>query len=354
MIDIFGMTLEELQAVLVPYKVQKFRAKQIAQWMYQRGARDFAAMTNLSQKLREELAEGLFIGRPKIKDRLDSKDGHTTKFLLEFADGTAVETVLMRQLYGNSICVSTQAGCNMGCAFCASTLHGMARDLSKGEILAQAVTIDDMLREEEDGAKVDTMVIMGSGEPLMNYDNVIGFLRLIHEDYTLGMGYRNITLSTSGIVPNMLQLAEEGMPISLSVSLHAPNQELRSQIMPINRKYPLQDVIAAAKNYADKTKRRVTYEYILIDHLNDGEEQARELTALLKGQLASVNLIPINPVVERNLMRPSKARIDWFEKYLRDHHVNVTVRREMGVDIQAACGQLRNKHLKDKAPENET
>ena len=327
MIDIFGMTLEELQAVLEPYKVQKFRAKQIAQWMYQRGARDFHAMTNLSQKLREELAKDLIIGRPAIKDRLDSQDGHTTKFLLEFTDGTAVETVLMRQPYGNSICVSTQAGCNMGCAFCASTLHGMARDLSKGEILAQAITIEDMLRDEENGAKVDTMVIMGSGEPLMNYDN--------------------ITLSTSGIVPNMLRLAEEGMPISLSVSLHAPNQELRSEIMPINRKYPLVDVIAAAKNYADKTKRRVTYEYILIDQLNDGEAQARELTALMKGQLASVNLIPINPVVERNLMRPSKARIDWFEKYLRDHHVSVTVRREMGVDIQAACGQLRNKHLKD-------
>lgn len=347
MIDIFGMTLAELQEVLAAYKVQKFRAKQIAQWMYQCGARDFAAMTNLSKQLREVLSADLVIGRPQIKDRLDSKDGHTTKFLLEYADGTAVETVLMRQPYGNSICVSTQAGCNMGCAFCASTLHGMKRDLTKGEILAQAVTINDMLHAEEEGAKVDTMVIMGSGEPLMNYDNVVAFLRLIHEEYTLGMGYRNITLSTSGIVPNMLRLAEEGMPISLSVSLHAPTQELRSEIMPINRKYPLMDVVAAAKKYADKTKRRVTYEYILIDHLNDGEEQARELTALMKGQLASVNLIPINPVVERNLMRPSKARIDWFEKYLIDHHVNVTVRREMGVDIQAACGQLRNKHLKD-------
>ena len=345
--DIFGMTLDELQEVLAPYRVQKFRAKQIAEWMYQRGAKDFAAMTNLSKSLREELALKLCLGRPRIKDRLDSKDDRTTKFLLEYADGTAVETVLMRQPYGNSICVSTQAGCNMGCAFCASTLHGMARNLTKGEILAQAVTINDMLREEENGAKVDTMVIMGSGEPLMNYDNVVAFLRLIHEAYTLGMGYRNITLSTSGIVPNMYKLAEEGLPISLSVSLHAPNQELRSEIMPINRKYPLTDVIAAARHYAAMTKRRVTYEYILIDKLNDGEQQARELVALLKGQLASVNLIPINPVVERNLLRPSKTRIDWFEKYLADHHVNVTVRREMGADIQAACGQLRNKHLQD-------
>lgn len=346
MIDIFGMTLAELQAALQPWKVQPFRAKQIAEWMYQRGARDFGAMTNLSKQLREQLATAFVIGRPRIKDRLDSQDAHTTKFLLEYADGTAVETVLMRQPYGNSICVSTQAGCNMGCAFCASTLHGMARNLTKGEILAQAVTINDMLREEEKGAKVDTIVLMGSGEPLMNYDHVTGFLRLLHEPYTLGMGYRNITLSTAGIVPNIYLLAEEGMPISLSVSLHAPEQELRSKIMPINRKYPLADVVTAAKNYADKTKRRITYEYILIDHLNDGRQQAKELANLLKGQLASVNLIPINPVVERNLMRPSKTRIDWFEKYLADHHVSVTVRREMGADIQAACGQLRNKHWK--------
>ena len=338
------MPLAELQAALKPYNVPGFRAKQIAQWLYQKGVVDFGAMTNLSKDLRAQLAQAFVIARPQVKARLDSRDGQTTKFLLEYADGTAIETVLMRQPYGNSICVSTQAGCNMGCAFCASTLHGMARDLTCGEILAQAVVINDMLREEN-GSKVDTMVIMGSGEPLMNYAEVLKFLRLIHEPYTLGMGYRNITLSTSGIVPRMYQLAEEGLPISLSVSLHAPNQELRSELMPINRKYPIQDVVAAARNYADKTKRRVTYEYILIDGVNDGEEQAKELVALMRGQLASVNLIPINPVVERNLLRPSKARIDWFEGYLASHHVNVTVRREMGTDIQAACGQLRNKHL---------
>ena len=347
MTNIFGMTLVQLQETLKPYKVPAYRAKQIAEWMYQKGAGSFEAMTNLSKQLRETLAGKLVIGRPNIKARLDSKDTKTTKFLLEFADGTAVETVLMRQSYGNGICVSSQAGCSMGCAFCASTLHGLARDLTTGEILAQAITINDMLRDEEDGQKVDTIVIMGSGEPLMNYENVIGFLHLVHEPYTLNMGYRNITLSTSGIVPQMYLLADEGLPISLSVSLHAPEQELRSALMPINRKYPLADVIKAAKNYADKTKRRVTYEYILIDQLNDGELQAKELANLMHGQLASVNLIPINPVVERNLMRPSKERIDWFEHYLSTHHVNVTVRREMGTDIQAACGQLRNKHLSD-------
>ena len=346
MINIFGLTVEELTKVLEPFKVPKYRAKQLAEWMYLKGVNSFAEMTNLSKKLREALEKELVINRPSVKARLDSADNMTTKFLLEFSDGVAVETVLMRQPYGNSICVSTQAGCNMGCAFCASTLHGLTRNLTAGEILAQAITINDMLRREA-SQKVDTMVIMGSGEPLMNYEAVIKFLHLIHEPYTLGMSYRSITLSTSGIVPQMYLLADENIPISLSISLHAPNDELRSQIMPINRKYPLPEVIAAAKNYALKTKRRLTYEYILIDKLNDGEEQAKELVSLLKGQLASVNLIPINPVAERNMLRPSKARIDWFAHYLSSHHINVTVRREMGNDIQAACGQLRNKHLAD-------
>ena len=346
MINIFGLTVEELTKVLEPFKVPKYRAKQLAEWMYLKGVNSFAEMTNLSKKLREALEKELVINRPRVKARLDSADNMTTKFLLEFSDGVAVETVLMRQPYGNSICVSTQAGCNMGCAFCASTLHGLTRNLTAGEILAQAITINDMLRREA-SQKVDTMVIMGSGEPLMNYEAVIKFLHLIHEPYTLGMSYRSITLSTSGIVPQMYLLADENIPISLSISLHAPNDELRSQIMPINRKYPLPEVIAAAKNYALKTKRRLTYEYILIDKLNDGEKQAKELVSLLKGQLASVNLIPINPVAERNMLRPSKARIDWFAHYLSSHHINVTVRREMGNDIQAACGQLRNKHLAD-------
>ena len=193
---------------------------------------------------------------------------------------------------------------------------------------------------------MDTIVIMGSGEPLTNYDNVLGYIRLLHEDYCLGMSYRSITLSTSGIVPHIYRLAEEGLPINLSISLHAPEQELRSELMPINKKYPLADVIKAGREYGEKTHRRVTYEYILIDGVNDNLQQAKELASLLRGQLASVNLIPINPVAERNWNRPSLARIEFFEKYLADHHIAVTVRREMGNDIQAACGQLRNKHIK--------
>ena len=231
----------------------------------------------------------------------------------------------------------------MGCAFCASTLHGMVRDLTAGEMLAQTYYINDMLSKT--GEKVDTIVIMGSGEPLTNYDNVLKYIRLLHEDYCLGMSYRSVTLSTSGIVPNIYRLAKEEIPVNLSISLHAPENSLRSELMPINRKYPMADVVKAGGDYGEKTHRRVTYEYILIDGVNDNAKQAKELVELLKGQLASVNLIPINPVVERNWNRPSPERIDFFEKYLAKHHITVTVRREMGNDIQAACGQLRNRHL---------
>lgn len=233
----------------------------------------------------------------------------------------------------------------MGCAFCASTLHGMVRNLTAGEMLAQTYYINDML--SKNGEKVDTIVIMGSGEPLTNYDNVLKYIRLLHEDYCLGMSYRSVTLSTSGIVPNIYRLAQEEIPVNLSISLHAPEDNLRSELMPINRKYPMADVVKAGGDYGEKTHRRVTYEYILIDGVNDNAKQAKELVELLKGQLASVNLIPINPVVERNWNRPSPERIDFFEKYLGKHHITVTVRREMGNDIQAACGQLRNRHLKN-------
>lgn len=339
------MDLSELTSVLKPYNLPNYRAKQIAEWLYKKKAATFDDMTNLPLELRQKLGADFCIIRPRIKDRLNSADSNTIKYLLEFADGTAVETVLMQHSYGNSVCVSTQAGCAMGCAFCASTLHGRARNLTAGEILSQVIIFNDLLREEQNTA-VDTIVIMGSGEPLENYDNVLKFIRLVHEPYTLNLGYRNITLSTSGIVPNMLRLAAEDIPISLAVSLHAPNNDLRSKIMPINRKYPLSDVVKAAKNYADQTGRRITYEYILIADLNDSEQEAAELAKLLKGQLASVNLIPINPVIERNLLRPRRERIAAFEKHLKSKHINVTLRREMGTDIQAACGQLRNKHIR--------
>ena len=343
MVNIFGLNLEQLSEVLQPLKLPKFRAKQIIEWIYLKHATSFEEMTNLSKDLREKLKAEFTIQLATSCDRLDSSDKKTTKFLLNFADGTGVETVLMRQSYGNSICVSSQAGCNMGCTFCASTLHGMARNLSTGEILAQAMFIQKLLNESSE--QINNIVIMGSGEPMLNYDSVINFIRLVHEPYCLNIGYRNITVSTSGIVPQMMKLAEENIPITLSLSLHAPNDELRTSLMPINKRYPLKEVIPACVNYAKKTKRRITYEYILIDKYNDNLAEAKELIALLKGQLANVNLIPINSVKERNYNRPSPARIKAFAKYLNDHHITATIRQEMGTDIQAACGQLRNKHL---------
>lgn len=341
---LFGKTLPELTELVLSMGLPKFRGKQLADWIYKKSVTGFDDMQNLPKAMREKLAEGCVIDRAARVDQLDSADGKTSKFLLNFSDGVGVETVLMRQPYGNSICVSSQAGCNMGCAFCASTLHGMVRNLTVGEMLAQTYYINDLLQKS--GEKVDSIVIMGSGEPLTNYDNVLGYIRLLHEDYCLGMSYRSITLSTSGIVPNIYRLAQEELPLTLSISLHAPEDELRSELMPINKKFPLADVVKAGREYGESTHRRVTYEYILIDGVNDNLKQAKELTALLRGQLASVNLIPINPVVERDWRRPSLERINFFERYLAEHHITVTVRREMGNDIQAACGQLRNKHIK--------
>lgn len=343
MINIFGLNLEKLTVLITSLGLPKFRAKQIIEWMYLKHVSSFDQMTNLPKDLREKLSREFTIERAKSWDRLDSSDGRTTKFLLQFGDGIGVETVLMRQSYGNSICVSSQAGCNMGCTFCASTLHGMARNLSTGEILAQAMFIQELLHET--GEQINNIVIMGSGEPMLNYDSVLDFIRLVHEPYCLNLGYRNITISTSGIVPGIERLAHENIPITLSISLHAPNNELRTALMPINKRYPLEEVMQAAANYAEITKRRITYEYILIDKYNDNIAQAQELCRLLKNQLANVNLIPVNPVKERNFNRPSPSRIKTFAKYLNDRHITATVRQEMGTDINAACGQLRNKHL---------
>lgn len=339
--NIFGWTKERLAEALREHDIPRFRADQIIRWMYQHGAASFDVMNNLAKPLRIRLAEQFSIERPKVISRLHSADGATIKLLYEFADGQTAETVLMRHPYGNSVCISTQAGCRMGCAFCASTLHGLQRNLTVGEIAAQVIGIADFLRQE--GARVDTIVVMGSGEPLENYNNVIAALRLLHEEYTIGLSYRSVTLSTSGIVPGIERLTEEGIPVSLSISLHAPTDALRSEIMPVNRMYPLADVLRAARMYAERTKRRVTYEYILIRDLNDGVREAEQLAKLLRGQLASVNLIPINPVAERSLFRPDRAAIRRFQKVLEERHITATLRREMGTDIQAACGQLRNR-----------
>lgn len=339
--NIFGLSADEIKHLLADLHIEGFRAKQIAEWLYKKCAVSFAEMTNLSIALRSRLDAHFIIDIPKEKAALTSVDGKTTKYLLSFADGTAIETVLMRQPYGNSVCVSTQAGCNMGCAFCASTLNGLDRNLTAGEILAQILHIQRVLLQEQ--AKVDSIVIMGSGEPLLNYDNVLRFIRLLHEPYCLNMSYRSLVVSTSGIVPKIYDLIKEDLPLTLSISLHAPNQRLRSQLMPINDRFPIDEVVKAGAAYGKKTGRRVTYEYILIDHLNDTAECADELAELLRGQLANVNLIPINPVEERGFKRPGKERIAAFMERLNKRRIQATVRKEMGSEIQAACGQLRNK-----------
>ena len=341
--NLFGLFLPELEEHLRPHETPAYRAKQIAEWMYARNVTCFADMTNIPKELRIKLAQHFYIEELSVVAHQQSLDGKTSKYLLRLIDGNAIETVLMRQPYGNSVCVSSQVGCAMGCSFCASTLGGMVRNLSAGEILNQVFHFNRFLK---DSGRVNTIVMMGSGEPLANYDHVLRFIRLCHETYCLNMSYRNITISTSGLVPAIKRLADEELPINLSISLHAPNNEIRNRLMPINATYPVEDVLNVAALYASKTGRRVTYEYTLIKDINDGLHHARELAAKIKGQLANVNLIPVNSVEERGLLRPSASVVAAFETALKRLGVNVTVRREMGSDIQAACGQLRHKTIR--------
>lgn len=344
--EILGLTQEELADLLQPYGFQKFRAQQIAQWIYKKGMYHFEEMTNLSRQQRQVLVDNFTLSAPQVLRQWDSQDGETTKWVLGLEDGLSVEAVLMRHDYGNSVCISTQVGCAMGCVFCASTLEGVQRNLTCGEIYAQVRHIQNYLEKEQ--KKINTIVIMGSGEPLMNYDNVLNFVRLCHTDYALNLGYRHITLSTSGITPKILQLANENIPLNLSLSLHAPNSTLRAKLMPIENRYPLKEVLEALDVYAEKSNRRLTFEYILIAGVNDRYEHMSELAELIKGRLAVVNLIPINSVPERGLLRPSAEQIKQFEEGLKKRKIAVTVRREMGSDIKAACGQLRYQILQEQ------
>jgi len=348
-INIFGMSAEEIAAVTHSYGLPKFRGHQIAKWMYQQGIDNFEDMTNISKEQRGLLCKHFAIQRVSTQAVQQSADGKTSKYLLAFQDGMAVETVLMRQHYGNSVCVSTQVGCAMGCVFCASTLHGVTRNLTSGEILAQVLYVNDLLKAEQ--AHVNTIVIMGAGEPLANYDNVLKFIRLCHEEYCLNLSYRSITVSTCGLVPEMDKLASEGLPVTLSISLHAPNNDIRSELMPINQRYPMVEVMAAGNRYAQQTGRQVTYEYILIADVNDQAHHAKQLATLMRGRLANVNLIPVNAVLERGLLRPSNKQVQLFEQILLERKINVTLRREMGTDILAACGQLRHKKMEESKAE---
>lgn len=341
-----GLFLPEIAEALTPYGLPTFRARQIAEWLYRHNVTDFADMTNIPQKVRRILQRNFSAGGLTIVRRQRAVDGATVKFAVGLFDGQIIETVLMRHDYGNSVCVSSQVGCPMGCAFCASTLQGVVRNLTCGEMIDQVLVAARELQDTKQ--RVSHIVVMGSGEPLLNYDETLRFIRLCHEPYSLAIGYRHISISTCGVVPGIIRLAQEKLPITLSISLHAPNDAIRNRLLPVNKQYPLAVLMSACRNYIEITGRRVTFEYTMIAGINDQPAQARELAALLHGMLCHVNLIPVNPVEPSPLRRPAAGTVAAFAAVLQQLGVNVTVRREMGSEIRAACGQLRRQVLTPK------
>jgi 23S rRNA (adenine2503-C2)-methyltransferase len=343
--SIYSLQLEELKDWLKDQGEKPFRAEQIYDWLYKKRAASFEDMSNLPKPLRDKLDEHFVLTTLSTIIQQTSSDG-TIKFLFELQDGVSIETVLMRHEYGNSVCVTTQVGCRIGCTFCASTLGGLKRNLEAGEIVAQVVKVQQALDETDE--RVSSIVIMGIGEPFDNYDNMLSFLKIMNHDKGMNIGARHITVSTSGIIPKIYQFADENMQINFAISLHAPNSELRSRLMPINRAYKLPDLMDAVRYYVNKTGRRISFEYGLFGGVNDQVEHAEELAQLVKGLKCHINLIPVNYVPERDYVRTPKSQIFKFERTLRDRGVNVTIRREQGHDIEAACGQLRAKERKEE------
>ena len=336
--SIYSLRPDELKEWLVANGEKAFRAGQIYEWLYEKRVKTFEEMSNLSKGLRDKLAENFLLTTLSTIIKQESKDG-TIKFLFQLQDGYSIETVLMRHDYGNSVCVTTQVGCRIGCTFCASTLGGLKRHLLAGEIVEQVVKVQQQL--DETNERVSSIVIMGIGEPFDNYNAMMNFLKIINNDKGLNIGARHITVSTSGIVPKIYEFADEELQINFAVSLHAPNQEARQKLMPIARAYKLEELLEAVRYYTNKTGRRVSFEYGLMSGENDSVEIANELADLIKGIKCHVNLIPINYVPERDYVRTSRSSIFAFEKALKAKGINVTIRREQGADIAAACGQLR-------------
>ena len=337
--NIKDYNLEELKQEIENIGEKKFRAEQIFKWLYQEKVKSFDEMTNLSLNLREKLKENYTICNFKILKKQESKDG-TIKYLFDVLDGNAIETVLMSYHHGYSICVSSQIGCKMGCKFCASTGINFIRNLSSGEIVEQILAV-----EQDTGVRISNVVFMGIGEPLDNYDNVINAIHIINNQKGLSIGARHISISTSGLVPKIYKLAEENIPCTLSISLHATTNEKRSKMMPVNNSYPIEELIEACKYYLEKTNRRISFEYALAKDNNDNIEDAKGLIKLLKGMLCHVNLIPINKIENGEYSKSSNENIMKFRDYLNDHGIVATIRRELGSDIDAACGQLRRKSL---------
>ena len=320
-----------------------FRGKQIYSWLHEKLAEDFSQMTNLSVALREKL-DGMYeIKKVEVAARQISKKDPTEKFLFALSDGSMIESVLMKYDYGNSVCISSQAGCRMGCRFCASAIGGLERNLLPSEMLGQIYRIQKLI-----GERISNVVVMGTGEPLDNYDNFLQFVRMISDEHGLHISQRNITASTCGIVPEIKRLAGEGLQITLALSLHASNQEKRRALMPVANRYELSEVMAACDDYFEKTGRRPTFEYSLVKGVNDGPEDVRELTALLSRRNCHLNLIPVNPVEERDFERPDRKNALAFKNKLEKNGINVTIRRERGSDIDGACGQLRRRYADTK------
>ena len=340
-IDLKSMTIEELQDFMSELGEPKFRAKQIFEWLHKKMVNSVDDMTNISKSLRIKLSENTKISGAKIVQKLQSQKDGTTKYLFALDNDNLIESVLMRYSYDNAVCVSSQAGCRMGCSFCASTLNGLEYNLLAGEILSQIYEI-----QKDIGERVSSVVIMGSGEPLDNYDNVIKFIRILNSPMGLDIGQRHITLSTCGLVDGINRLRDEDLQITLAVSLHAPNDDIRKQIMPVAKKYDITRLLNACKLYSDSTKRRITFEYAMIRGVNDSRECAVELASRLKNMLCHVNLIPVNDVKERNYVRSGESAINDFAAVLNSKGIETTIRRKLGSDINAACGQLRRGYLK--------
>lgn len=338
-IDIKTFSLEQLEEEIMALGQPKFRAKQIFTWLHQKHIENFDQMTNISKDFREKLKEKFKLTDIQILDVLKSKEDGTTKFLFQLDGGNIIESVLMKYSYGNAICISSQVGCRMGCTFCASTLDGLERNLTVAEMVSQVYEIQKYSKE-----RVRSIVLMGSGEPFDNFENFKKFINIINDENGIELGQRHITVSTCGIVEKIYDFANLKTQVNLAISLHAPNDDLRRKIMPVAKRYSINEIVEACKYFSNVTKRRVTYEYALISGVNDSEECAKQIISLLKGSLCHINLIPVNNVKERNYIKSSTSQIKIFSKIIQNAGIEVTIRRELGSDINAACGQLRRSY----------
>lgn len=338
--DIRSYDEEEMKKIVAQYGEKPFRAKQLMEWVHGKQVETFDEMTNIPEKLKNKLKDDFIISGVSIVEKQVSRKKDTAKYLFSLSDGNVIESVWMKYRHGNSVCISSQVGCRMGCTFCASTLSGLTRHLTAGEMLSQIYEI-----QRETGERVSNIIVMGMGEPLDNYDNLVKFIRLVSGENGLHISQRSITVSTCGLVDKIRDLMEEQLQITLAISLHAPNDLIRRQTMPVANKYSMEEIFQVCREYFDKTGRRITFEYSMIRGINDKEEHALELAKRCKGLNCHINLIPLNEVKERDCLRSRTEDIDRFKIILENNRINVTIRREMGSDIDAACGQLRKKYI---------